>query len=104
MRASIRLSIAPHIASAQGRIFFTGVLHGGPIPRAGKQLVLEAQSPSRGWLEFDVIRTEPDGRFHASYHFKDPGPATYRFRVLSKYEADFPFVAGTSNTVEVEER
>jgi hypothetical protein len=104
VRAALTLRIAPHVARAQGRIFFTGVLHGGPIPQAGKQLVLEAQSPSRGWLEFDVIRTGSHGRFHASYHFKYPGPATYRFRVLSKYEGDFPFVAGASNTVEVEER
>ncbi len=104
VRAAITLSIAPHDASVQGRIFFTGVLHGSPIPPAGKQLVLEAQSPSNAWLEFDVIRTESDGRFHASYRFRYPGPASYRFRVLSKYEADFPFVAGASNTVEVEER
>ncbi len=33
-----------------------------------------------------------------------PGPVTYRFRVLSRYEADFPFLAGTSNVVGVYER
>ncbi len=103
VRAAIRLSIAPHVAVVQQRIFFTGVLHGGPIPHGGKQLVLEAQSASGSWLEFDVIRTDSHGRFHASHRFKYPGPATYRFRVLSKYEADFPFVAGASNTVEVDE-
>jgi hypothetical protein len=40
----------------------------------------------------------------ASYRFKFPGPVTYRFRVLSRYEADFPFLAGASNVVDVHER
>lgn len=35
--------------------------------------------------------------------FKFPGPITYRFRVLSRYEADFPFLGGTSNVVYVPE-
>ena len=36
--------------------------------------------------------------------FKFPGPITYRFRVISRYEADFPFLAGASNVVDVYER
>jgi hypothetical protein len=42
------------------------------------------------------LLSQSDGHFHASYRFRLPGPDDYRFRVLSKYEADFPFVAGTS--------
>jgi hypothetical protein len=104
VRAAITLGVAPHVASVGLRIFFGGELHGGPIPPAGKQLVLEARSPGSGWIEFDVIRTDASGRFHASYRFRLPGPHAYRFRILSKYEADFPFIAGTSNIVEVQEQ
>jgi hypothetical protein len=43
-------------------------------------------------------------RCRASYRFKFPGPVTYRFRVLSRFEADFPFLDGASNVVDVRER
>ena len=32
------------------------------------------------------------------------GPITYRFRVVSRFEADFPFLEGASNVVGVHER
>jgi hypothetical protein len=104
VRAAITLGVAPHVASVGSKIFFSGLLHGGPVPPAGKQLVLEARSAGSRWIEFDVIRTDARGRFRASYRFRLPGPHTYRFRILSKYEADFPFQAGTSNIVEVQEQ
>jgi hypothetical protein len=84
------------------KIFFSGVLHGTPIPEGGKQLVLEASS-GREWIQFNTIATNAKGRYRASYRFKLPGPVTYRFRVLSRYEADFPFLSGTSNVVDVHE-
>ena len=66
--------------------------------------MLEARSPGGAWIEFDVIRTGAKGRYRASYRFKFPGPARYQFRVLSKYEADFPFAEAASNVVGVRER
>jgi hypothetical protein len=104
VRAGIAVSVAPHTASVGRSIFFRGHLRGGPIPRAGKQLVLEARSPGSGWIEFDVVRTNARGRFRASYRFKFPGPANYRFRVRSEAESDYPFAAGSSNVVGVGER
>jgi hypothetical protein len=102
--ASIALSVAPHTASAGSSIFFRGRLRGGPIPRGGKQLVLEARSPGSGWIEFKVIHTDKRGRYRAAYRFKFPGPADYRFRARSEAESDFPFAAGSSNVVGVHER
>ncbi len=103
VHAGLTLNIAPHTASVGRRIFFSGVLHGTPIPPGGKQLVLEASS-GREWVEFRTISTNAKGRYHASYRFKFPGPVTYRFRVVSPYEADFPFLRGASNVVDVHER
>jgi hypothetical protein len=103
VRAGIALGISPRTTSVGGRILFRGRLPGGPIPAGGKQLVLEARSAGSPWLEFDVIRTDARGRFHASYRFKFPGPADYQFRVLSEPEADYPFAAGSSNVVRVHE-
>lgn len=104
VRAGVSLSIAPRTTSVGRSIYFKGVLHGAPLPAGGKQLVLEARSPGDEWIEFDTISTGAKGRYHASYRFKFPGPARYQFRVLSKYEAAFPFLEGASNVVGVRER
>jgi hypothetical protein len=104
VRAGVLLGVTPHTASVGRRIFFRGLLAGGPVPREGKQLVFEARSPGGPWLEFDVVRSGPRGRFRASYRFKFPGPARYQFRVISEPESDYPFAAGASNVVEVRER
>jgi hypothetical protein len=103
VRAGIGLRIVPRTTSVGHTIHFTGELHGAPVPLGGKQLVLEARSPGSEWIQFDVIHTSARGRFRASYRFKFPGPATYRFRVVSNAEADFPFATGASNTVGVYE-
>ncbi len=104
VRAGVRLQIAPRTASVGSSIYFAGRLRGGPIPAGGKLLVLEARSPGGPWLEFDVIRSDARGRFHASYRFKFPGPASYQFRVLCEAEADYPFATGASKVVGVFER
>jgi hypothetical protein len=102
--AGIALHVSPHTAGAGSSIFFRGRLRGGPIPRGGKQLVLEARSPGSPWIQFKVVRTDARGRYRASYRFKFPGPADYSFRVRSEAESDYPFAAGSSNVVGVHER
>ena len=104
VRAGIALSVSPHTTSVGRSIFFRGSLRGRPIPRGGKQLVFEARSPGSAWIEFKVVRTDARGRYRASYRFKFPGPADYRFRVRSEPESDFPFAGGASNVVAVRER
>jgi hypothetical protein len=104
VRAGVALSVAPHTTSVGRSIRFSGRLLGGPVPAGGKPLVLEARSPGGAWLEFDVIRSDARGRFHAGYRFKFPGPADYQFRVLCEAEADYPFATGASNVVGVFER
>jgi primosomal replication protein N len=103
VHAGLTLKISPRTVSVGERIFFSGKLAGAPVPPGGKQLVLEASSGGE-WIQFKAIHTGPKGRYHASYRFKFPGPATYRFRVLSPYEADFPFLEGTSSNIAVHER
>jgi hypothetical protein len=104
VRADIALRVSPHTTSVGRRIAFRGRLRGGPIPRGGKQLVLEARSPGSSWIEFKVVRTDAHGRYRAAYRFKFPGPADYRFRARSEPESDFPFAGGSSNVVAVHER
>lgn len=102
--ASLSLGVAPRRSHVGGTIVFSGVVRGGHIPSSGKQIVLQARAPGAGWRTFQVLSTNRRGRFRASYRFKLPGPITYRFRVLSRQEADFPFASGSSNVVSVLER
>jgi hypothetical protein len=104
VRAGLRLRISPTVSAVGRTIRFSGRLRGGPLPPGGKQLVLEARSPGGRWIEFNVIRSNPRGDFHASYRFRFPGPASYSFRVVSNQEADYPYLAGASNVVGVRER
>ena len=103
VHAGIALRIAPRVASVGRKIFFSGLVHGAPIPEGGKQLVLEARSGHGAWIQFNTVSTDAKGRYRASYRFKFPGPVTYRFRVVSRYEADFPFLEGTSTAISVHE-
>jgi hypothetical protein len=104
VRAGLRLAIRPRVARRGQAIRFAGRLLGGPLPRGGKQIVLVARAARGGWVRFNVIRTERDGRFHTTYRFQQSGAATYRFRALSLAEAAYPYVAGGSNVVRVHKR
>jgi hypothetical protein len=104
VRAGVTLRIAPRVASVGRSIYFSGHLRGRPVPSGGKLLVLEARSPGGTWLEFDVVRSDAKGRYHASYRFKFAGPAKYQFRVLCEAEADYPFATGSSRVMGVFER
>jgi hypothetical protein len=104
VRAAVRLSIAPHTASVGTRIHFAGRVLGAPVPAIGKLLVLEARSGGGAWIKFNVVRSDRGGRFRASYRFRFPGPARYQFRAVSEAEGDYPYAAGSSNAVVVNER
>ena len=120
-RARLKLHIEPRRLSIRRSIHFSGRLLGGSIPKGGKLLVLEARRPSPGtsrgrkrsastsgrrqrggkWVKFDVVRTDPSGRYHGTYNFKFLGPGRYELRVLSEVEPDYLFAVGTSNVVPV---
>jgi hypothetical protein len=99
VRARVALRVSPRVTSVGRSISLRGRLQGGPIPPGGKQLVLEARSPGGPWIEFHVIRTDSRGRFRFAYRFRFPGPVAYRFRAISRFEADYPFAATASNAV-----
>jgi hypothetical protein len=104
VKIAAQLRVTPRVSAVGHTIHFSGRLLGGSIPPGGKQLVLEGRSPGYHWIEFNVIRTSANGAFKASYRFRLPGPVHYSFRIVSNFEADYPFLAGASNVVGVLER
>jgi hypothetical protein len=102
--ARLTLRVTPRTSHAGGTIVFAGTLLGAPLPRGGKQLVLEARPPGAPWRQFQVLSTAAHGRYRATYRFRLPGPIVYQFRAVSRLEADFPFATGSSPVVRVRER
>jgi hypothetical protein len=101
--AGLILSVTPHVSGVGRTIRFGGHLLGGSVPASGKLVVLEARAVGGPWIEFDVVQSDPRGRFAATYRFKFAGPADYQFRVISEPQSDYPFEAGASNVVRVHE-
>jgi hypothetical protein len=102
--ARLTLNVTPRTSHAGGAIVFTGTLAGAPLPPGGKQLVLEAGTLGGPWRQFQVLSTAAHGRYRSSYRFRLGGPIDYKFRAVSRQEADFPYATGSSNVVRVHER
>jgi hypothetical protein len=102
--ALVSLTVSPDVTGVGQTIYFRGRLDGGPIPKGGKPLILEARAGNSRWIEFDVLRSDGRGRFHASYRFRFAGPVHYQFRVVCEHEADYPYATGASRPVGVFER
>jgi hypothetical protein len=99
--APLSLSVGPKHVHNKHAVVFTGRLTAGPIPRKGKIVNLQVVVDGH-WHTFATVRSLKSGRFKFRYRFmRTYGMVTYRFRALSRYEAAYPFVAGSSRTVRV---
>lgn len=102
VRAGATLSARPRSLRVGRSARFTGRVRGGPIPRGGKLVVLQARDNDGRWRPVRNLRTKGDGRFSARYRFRSSrGRFTYRFRVQVPRERRFPYVLGYSSAREV---
>ena len=99
--APLRLKVGPKHIRNKRAVTFSGRLLAGPIPRRGKVVNLQVVVDGH-WHTFATVRTTSSGTFKYRYRFmRTYGRVTYRFRARSRYEAAYPFVAGTSSAVRV---
>jgi hypothetical protein len=102
--APVSLSISPRRVRNKHRVTFSGRLSARPVPRKGKLVNLQVVVDGH-WHTFATVRTSKSGRFKYRYRFmRTYGRVTYRFRARSRYEAAYPFIAGSSRTVRVHVR
>jgi hypothetical protein len=101
VRARMRLSGRPHRARSGTVVRFSGRLLTLPVPARGKQIVLQGRAGHGRWQNFDVVRTDRRGRFHARYRFRTGARGRYSFRAVSRFEAAYPYIAGHSRSVRV---
>jgi len=101
-RAGVRVRVTPRVVRSGGLIRLTGNLRGGPKPRAGVLVVLQAREGGR-WRSFRTIRTRrKGGRFATRYRFTRTGsPKTFRIRALVRKQIGYAYSTGTSKSVRV---
>ena len=104
VRAGLRLSVTPRVASRGKTIRLTGRLLGRPVPRVGKVLELQARTPGTAWVTFATVRARQGGAFASKYTFRRGGPVTYELRVRARASDDYPFDMGTSRPARVRVR
>ena len=99
--APVSLKVGPKHVHNKHAVVFRGRLGAGPIPRKGKVVNLQVVVDGH-WHTFATVRSSTTGRFTYRYRFtRTYGRVTYSFRARSRYEAAYPFIAGSSRTVRV---
>ena len=97
-RAGVRLTVKPSRVRNGGRVTFRGRLRGGPKPRAGVIVVLQARGPGGPFRTFQSVRTKrKGGRFSAHYRFSRTTRTTgFRFRALVRRQIGYAYSTGSS--------
>ncbi len=83
----------------------TGRLLGGPFPKRGVLVSLQAIRNGR-WVGFDdPVRTDSQGRYRFVYRFQFTGVTqTYRLRTRVLAQSSYPYVTGASRAMRVRVR
>jgi len=95
-RAGVRLKVTPSSTRNGREVRFSGNLRGGPKPRAGVLVALQARQAGSGWRTFRTARARR-GRFAARYRFTRTRRATgFQFRAIVRKQIGYPYSTGSS--------
>jgi 5-hydroxyisourate hydrolase-like protein (transthyretin family) len=99
VRASLGLSPSRRILRNGEAVRFSGRLRGGPLPKGGALVELQARR-SKGWQTFATTRTRKKGRYRALYRFtRTSGVQRYRLRARVPDQAGYAYAAGASRPI-----
>jgi hypothetical protein len=102
VRARLSFRAAPRQARNGDTVTFSGHLVGGPVPRLGRTVDVQAWIPGSGWRTFATPRTDRRGRFTVPYTFQfTSGVQRYRLRALLERSGDYPYERAASRVVRV---
>jgi hypothetical protein len=104
VKAGVKLGVTPRTATQGRSVRITGRLVGGPIPRSGKVVELQARNPGGRWITFRTVRASRRGRFSTRYTFRQGGPALYLMRARVRAADDYPYATGASHVARVRVR
>jgi hypothetical protein len=102
VRAATSMRPSRHSVVNGEEVTFRGRLRGGPLPRPGKLVELQAFARGR-WLTFATPRANPvTGIWAHRYRFAATrGRVRYRFRARVPKEVGYPYETGASRSVRV---
>jgi hypothetical protein len=102
VRAATSLTVDRHEVVNGEDVTFRGRIAGGPLPGVGKLVQLQAYSRGE-WRTFATPRARARShRWSYRYRFSATrGTVRYRFRAVVPAEGGFPFVRGSSRSVDV---
>jgi hypothetical protein len=104
VKAGVRLSVDPRVASRGHTVKLSGRLVGRPLPASGKVVELQARSAGERWITFRTVRASRRGRFATRYTFRQSGPARYLMRARVREADDYPYATGVSHAARVRVR
>ena len=101
VRAASRLSV-----SLRGRVLrFSGRVLSQPVPRRGKQVVMEGRAPGSAWTAFKTLRTRRSGGFAGTYRLRARRPGVLlKIRAVVPSEPGYGYVSSRSKAVAVRVR
>ena len=106
--AGVRIAVSPRSARNLQTLTFRGRLLGGPFPKRGKPVVLQAQIRRRGrlfWQTFLTVAADKRGDLVGRYRLtRTYRPTIYRFRAVVPRGDDYPYGRGASRVVKVRVR
>jgi hypothetical protein len=102
VRAATSLRVDRHSVVNGEEVTFRGRVAGGPLPTVGKLIQLQAYSRSE-WRTFATPRARSRShRWSYRYRFSATrGTVRYRFRAVVPAEGGYPFVRGSSRSLDV---
>jgi predicted outer membrane repeat protein len=103
IRPKIHLRIKPNTTRNGHKIYWSGMISGGPYPRQGVTLDIEVKEGPY-WRFFNQTRAGRKGHFHFKYRFHaTTEPTTYTFRVALPNTGahGYPYVHSASNTINI---
>lgn len=104
--AATTIAASPRAVRAGRKTTIKGRLRGGFVPRAGFDLGLYGRGPrSRGWVPIRTdVAVSSGGYWRATYRFLRSSRGSFYFRVRTLNRPDYPFRAGSSQSVRVRVR
>ena len=88
-------------ASLRGSVVrFSGRVLSGPIPKAGKRVLMEGRAPGSAWTAFKSLRTDRKGRFSGAYRLRVRRPGvTLKIRAVVRSEGGYGYLSSRSRAV-----
>jgi hypothetical protein len=105
LKLRVRAAAQLHASLRGTRIRFAGRVLSGPLPKNGKQVLLQGRAPGYAWARFAKLRTDRKGRFSGSYRLAIHRPGVrLQIRAVVPTERGYPYLSCHSRPIRLRVR